>query len=63
VNWQDLGAALALVLVFEGMMPFLNPRQFRASMAAIQQFSDRGLRMLGLLCMLGGVILLYWVRG
>ncbi len=60
--WKDLGAALALVLVLEGLLPFLNPRRFRDSMAAIVQFSDRGLRTLGLLSMLGGVILLYVVR-
>lgn len=60
--WQDLGAAIALVLVVEGMLPFLNPQRFRASMLAIAQFSDRGLRTLGLVSMLAGVILLSVVR-
>jgi uncharacterized protein len=60
--WQDLGAAIALVLVVEGMLPFLNPQRFRASMQAITQFSDRGLRTLGLVSMLAGVILLSVVR-
>lgn len=60
--WTDLGAALALLLVLEGMLPFVNPRRFRESLAMVQQFSDRGLRVLGLVSMLGGVILLYMVR-
>jgi uncharacterized protein YjeT (DUF2065 family) len=62
VIWQDLWAALALVLVLEGMMPFLTPGRVRAALAAIQQLSDRQLRLLGLLSMLGGVILLSMVR-
>ena len=60
--WQDIGAAIALVLVVEGTLPFLNPQRFRASMLAITQFSDRGLRTLGLVSMLTGVILLSLVR-
>ncbi len=60
--WQDMGAALALVLVVEGMLPFLNPQRFRASMLAVIQFTDRGLRTLGLVSMLAGVILLAVVR-
>ncbi|MGD9600972.1 MAG: DUF2065 domain-containing protein [Gammaproteobacteria bacterium] len=61
--WNDFGAALALWLVLEGVLPFLNPRGFRESLHAIQQFSDRGLRMLGLVSMVGGLMLLYAVRG
>jgi uncharacterized protein YjeT (DUF2065 family) len=60
--WKDFGAACALVLVLEGALPFLNPRRFRESMSAVLEFSDRALRTLGLLSMLGGVILLYVVR-
>jgi len=61
--WSDFGAALALWLVLEGILPFLNPRGFRESLNAIQQFSDGGLRLLGFVSMVGGLVLLYVVRG
>ena len=49
IVWSDLLAALALVLVIEGMVPFLNPH-------------DRTLRITGLVSMLCGVVMLYIVR-
>jgi len=63
VNWTDIGAAFALLLVFEGLMPFLSPSGFKRSMAQIQQVTDKQLRILGLVSMLAGLFLLYWVRG
>jgi len=63
VNWSDFGAALALLLVFEGLIPFLSPGGFKRSMAQIEQVPNRQLRILGLVSMLTGLGLLYWVRG
>ena len=60
--WHDLLAALALVLVLEGLMPFANPRGFRQSLMMISQMKDGTLRNIGLFSMLAGVILLYIVR-
>ena len=62
MNWSDLWAALALVLVFEGLMPFLSPGGFKRSMAQIQEIPDQPLRMMGLISMIIGVLLIYWVR-
>jgi uncharacterized protein YjeT (DUF2065 family) len=60
--WDDLLAATALFLVFEGIMPFISPRSFRESLIQIIGFSDRTLRMIGLASMVAGVIFLYIVR-
>ena len=60
--WHDILAAVALMLVFEGMMPFLNPQQFRRTLASVSQMKDATLRIVGLACMLGGVLMLYVVR-
>jgi hypothetical protein len=60
--WQDLFAAFALVLVLEGILPFLNPQQFRKTLLTAAQFNDRTLRLLGLGSMVAGVIALYIVR-
>lgn len=61
-EWTDLWAALALVLVIEGVMPFLNPNGFRKTMSKITEFGDQQLRTIGGVCMVVGVIVLYLVR-
>jgi len=62
MNWTDLLAALALVLVIEGMIPFLNPQYLRRMLETVSQLDDRVLRMAGLASMLGGIVMLYLVR-
>jgi len=62
VVWQDLLAALALVLVIEGMVPFLNPKSLRRMLEMVSQVDDRTLRIMGFVSMLFGVVMLYIVR-
>jgi len=61
-NWDDLLAALALVFVIEGMLPFLNPQSLRRMLATVVQLDDRTLRLTGFVSMVCGLLLLYWVR-
>lgn len=56
---DDFLRALALLLVFEGIMPFLTPDGWRQAMQQVSQFSDKTLRIIGLVSMLVGVFLLY----
>ncbi len=60
--WDDLWAALALVLVLEGLMPALAPRAFREALAQMAAMPDRVLRWVGLSSMIAGALLLYLVR-
>jgi len=60
--WNDLFVALALVLVIEGMLPFLSPQRMREAMLTIARMDDRTLRITGLVSMLAGVGLLYLVH-
>ncbi len=60
--FNDLLAALALLLVVEGILPFLNPGALRRTLHNIGQMDDRSLRIMGLVSMLCGVALLYVVR-
>lgn len=62
-NWSDLLAAFALYLVLEGIMPFLNPAALRRALERFAGMSDTQLRVAGLLSMLGGLVLLFIVRG
>jgi uncharacterized protein YjeT (DUF2065 family) len=60
--WDDLLAALALVLVIEGIVPFVSPASMRRMLETVSQIDDRTLRITGLVSMICGVVLLYLVR-
>jgi uncharacterized protein YjeT (DUF2065 family) len=62
MNWTDLLAALALYLVLEGILPFVNPQAMRRFLSTMANFSDRQLRIWGLVSMVAGLILLYAAR-
>jgi uncharacterized protein YjeT (DUF2065 family) len=50
--------AFALMLVIEGIMPFLFPAQWRETFRRITQLSDGQIRFFGLSSMLVGLLLL-----
>lgn len=56
---HDLWVALCLLLVLEGMGPFISPGGWRNMMAQLSQADDRILRIMGLALMLLGTFLLY----
>jgi uncharacterized protein YjeT (DUF2065 family) len=60
--WHDLLVALALLLVIEGILPFLSPNSMREILLMIAQQESRSLRITGLISMVSGVILLYLVN-
>jgi uncharacterized protein YjeT (DUF2065 family) len=60
--WENMIPALALVLVIEGLLPFLSPRSWREAMSQAAQMPDKILRSLGFVSMMAGVIILYFVR-
>ena len=62
MNWHDFFSAFALALVIEGILPFSSPNRCRLMLTFILQQSDSVLRMMGLICMMLGVGLLYAVR-
>lgn len=60
--WQDLWVAIALLLVIEGVMPFLSPEALRRALLLISQMNDNALRFTGLTSMVLGVVLLYLIH-
>ncbi len=60
--WRELLTAIALMLVIEGILPFLSPEALRRALERAARLDARALRLCGLLSMLGGVLLLYAVR-
>jgi uncharacterized protein YjeT (DUF2065 family) len=58
----SLFVATALMLVIEGILPFINPAMFRRSLIQMIGISDRALRITGLFSMCLGLGLLYWIH-
>lgn len=54
--------ALALMLVIEGLLPFLAPGFWRETFRRITEMSDGQLRFMGLTSMLAGLLLLFFSR-
>ena len=53
-----LGCAIALVLILEGLLPFLNPAAWRRVFERALQMTDAQIRLLGLSSLVAGVVLL-----
>ncbi len=58
----DLLGALGLLMVIEGVLPFLSPHRFRQALLQFAGIEDRTMRIVGLVCMVGGVLLLNAVK-
>ncbi|MCB1693005.1 MAG: DUF2065 domain-containing protein [Pseudomonadales bacterium] len=60
--WHELGIALCLVLVIEGIVPFLYPRRWKSMVFMLAETSDRSMRIAGLASMVAGTVLLYLIN-
>jgi uncharacterized protein len=50
--------ALGLVLVIEGLLPFISPANWRRMFNQVQQLQDGQIRFFGLICIALGLLLL-----
>lgn len=60
--WHELGVALCLVLVIEGIIPFLYPRRWKQLVEQIADLEESTVRWIGFGSMLAGTALLYLVK-
>lgn len=60
--WHDLLVAVALVLILEGLLPFLSPDAMRRAVMKLVNLNDNTLRFAGLTSMILGCLLLYALR-
>ena len=60
--WSLLLGALALMLVIEGLLPFLSPAAWRRVFERATRMSDGQIRFLGLSSMIAGLamLLVFW---
>jgi uncharacterized protein YjeT (DUF2065 family) len=61
LDGDTLWQALALVLVFEGLLPFISPGAWRRMFVQILQLKDGQIRFFGLLSVLAGLGCLWWL--
>jgi len=60
--WAEILTAVALVLVIEGLLPFISPDAFRSAMQSILSRDNNTMRIIGLSSMIVGVLILTVVR-
>lgn len=63
MNWTELFSALALVMIIEGIIPFLSPQGYKNTMQQMMSMPESTLRVVGLGLMLMGAISLFFIRG
>lgn len=62
IAWPDFAAALGLLLVIEGLLPFLSPAGVRRLLAAVASQGDAALRTAGAVSLLAGLAVLWLAR-
>lgn len=58
---DGLWTALALLLVLEGVLPFVAPATWRRIFSQMLQMQDGQIRFCGLVCLVVGGVLLWWL--
>jgi uncharacterized protein len=59
---DTLFAAFGLMLVFEGLLPFVAPQAWRETFRRMIQLKDGQLRFVGVVSIAGGLLLLFLSR-
>jgi uncharacterized protein YjeT (DUF2065 family) len=58
IMWHELAIAFCLMLVIEGILPFIAPGRWRRMLMMLDQIDDATMRWIGLASMLTGTVLL-----
>lgn len=58
MNWHDLLNAIALVLIIEGLLPFISPESLKKVYQSVMLTPESSLRMIGLASIVAGLVLL-----
>jgi uncharacterized protein YjeT (DUF2065 family) len=56
---SDFITAIALLLIFEGIMPFASPEQWKKALRSIAETNASKVRLFGLMSMICGLVMLY----
>jgi uncharacterized protein YjeT (DUF2065 family) len=59
---EVIAAGVALMFVFEGILPFVAPRLWRETFRKALELTDGQLRFFGLVSMVAGLAILFLIR-
>jgi uncharacterized protein YjeT (DUF2065 family) len=60
--WEIILTAFSLVLVIEGILPFINPASYKKTLLEVVKIPESNLRIMELMSMIAGVLMLYLVN-
>jgi uncharacterized protein len=60
--WEDFLRAFCLMLIFEGVVPFLYPNRWRRLVAVLAPINDKNIRLMGLSSVAIGLAVLLLLR-
>ncbi len=60
--WPTLLTAFALLLVLEGLLPFIAPKAWKDTFRRITELADGQIRFLGLSSIVVGLVLLFILK-
>ena len=58
---DTLWVAFGLMRIFEGIFPFVSPHGWRDKMAQLMVLEDGQIRFFGLVCVMAGLLMLWWL--
>ncbi|MEC7859706.1 MAG: DUF2065 domain-containing protein [Pseudomonadota bacterium] len=58
--WHEIITTIALLLIIEGMIPFISPDSYKKFVVKMSELNDYNLRLIGLVSMIIGVLILFF---
>lgn len=60
-SWDDFLTAFALLLILEGLMPFISPNTLKKTYEQLIRYPEKNLRIIGFISIIAGVVLLLFL--
>ncbi|MFL2561166.1 MAG: DUF2065 domain-containing protein [Gammaproteobacteria bacterium] len=61
MGFKELFIAISLVLIFEGLIPFISPSLYKRTLLQMLEISESSIRIMGLFLIILGVIIINFV--
>ena len=61
MGFKDLFIAISLVLILEGLIPFISPSLYKRTLLQMLEISESSIRIMGLFLIILGVIIINFV--
>ena len=61
MGFKELFIAISLVIIFEGLIPFISPSLYKRTLLQMLEISESSIRIMGLFLIILGVIIINFV--